>query len=152
MSDTPGEIARRWFQQVWNQRNESAVAEMMHAECRGRTESGPLVGRAAWVRRIYRPFLAAFPDLRIDLDGVVAEEDEVVVRWRVRGTHRGDALGIPASGLHVSFGGMTWMRIEHGRIIEGEDRWNRDALEDALLTGMGNTAVNVLGHDEPGLP
>lgn len=148
MAETPAQLARRWFQQVWNERDEHVLAELMHPECQGRTESGAIVGREVWIRRVYRPFLAAFPDLVIDIAGVVGEDDEAVVRWRVRGTHRGDALGIPATGLQISFGGMTWMRIRDGQIVEGEDRWNRDALEDCLTTGLANLSVGILGHDD----
>jgi predicted ester cyclase len=47
-------------------------------------------------------FLPAFPDLRIAVEGTVAEGDEVVVRWSATGTHLGDGLGFPATRLGLS--------------------------------------------------
>jgi predicted ester cyclase len=50
-----------------------------------------------------------------------ADGDHVVVRWRARGPHRGDGLGLPATGRLVDFWGMTWLTFENGVIIEGWD-------------------------------
>ena len=40
----------------------------------------------------------AFPDLQAHIEDIVAAEDKVAVRLRFRGTHRGEFLGIPATG------------------------------------------------------
>ena len=46
-----------------------------------------------------------------------ADGDHVVVRWRVRGTHLGAGLGMPATGRPVNFRGMTWLIFKDGVII-----------------------------------
>ncbi len=46
--------------------------------------------------------LAAFPGSRFSIDDVIAEDDKVVVRHTLRGTHRGDFQGIPPTGKRVS--------------------------------------------------
>jgi predicted ester cyclase len=40
-------------------------------------------------------------------------------------THRGDHLGMPASGKHVRITGMTVARIRDKQIIEGWDNWDQ---------------------------
>jgi steroid delta-isomerase-like uncharacterized protein len=45
--------------------------------------------------------LAAFPDLRMDVEDVIADGDKVVARVRVTGTNRGDFMGMPATGQRV---------------------------------------------------
>ena len=126
--------AERWFNEVWNNRDEAALVELMAPDVCGWTEGGQIIGRDAWVDHAYRVFLGAFPDLQIDLLGTVAEGDEVMVRWRARGTHGGDLLGMAASGLKVEFRGMTWLKFRDGQIVDGLDSWNQSALMEALQT------------------
>src|SRR5690606_10596320 len=66
-------------------------------------------------------FRGAFPDLHIEVEDMVAEGDKVTARCRVRGTHRGDALGIAATNKEIDFTGITIARIKNGQLIEG---WN----------------------------
>jgi len=42
--------------------------------------------------------------------------------------HTGHDLGFPASGCAAQLRGMTWMRLEDGRLKEGWDVWNQGAL------------------------
>jgi steroid delta-isomerase-like uncharacterized protein len=53
------------------------------------------------VEAFFRMYLAAFPDLRMDAEDVLPSGDKVVARVRATGTHRGDFLGMPASGRAV---------------------------------------------------
>ena len=71
-------------------------------------------------------YLAAFPDLRITTDDIIAEGDKVVARWTVTGTHQGELMGIPASGKQISFTGMTVHRFVDGKIAE--NWWSYDAM------------------------
>ena len=56
-------------------------------------------------------FFVAFPDLHGTAEDTVAEGDRVVVRLTWKGTHRGDLMGIPASGRPVSFSMIEILRI-----------------------------------------
>jgi steroid delta-isomerase-like uncharacterized protein len=53
------------------------------------------------VKAFFRMQLAAFPDLRMDVEDLVASGDKVVIRGRITGTHRGDFMGMPATGKSV---------------------------------------------------
>ena len=82
-------------------------------------------GRDAY-QRLHAMFRAAFPDLRFAIEDEIAEGDKVVSRWTVRGTHRGELLGIPPSGNAVEVTGIQILRIADGKIAE---QWvNFDAL------------------------
>ena len=41
----------------------------------------------------------AFPDARLTVEDLVVEGDRAAVRYRLQGTHRGDYLGVAATGL-----------------------------------------------------
>ncbi len=73
------------------------------------------------------------PDLRnVELD-IIAERDIVSVRATVDGTHKGDLLGIPASGKHVQ-----WDAIDNYRVVDGKisEEWAADDLL-AFVYGVG---------------
>jgi predicted ester cyclase len=60
------------------------------------------------------------------IEDLIAEEDKVVARWWSRATHRGDYMGIPPTGKEVEFTGISFYRIEGGKIAES---WT---IEDEL--------------------
>ena len=63
-------------------------------------------------------YYAAFPDLNITIEQMVAEGDRVVVRVMARGTHTGEFMGIPASDKQVSVVNHAFTRIASGKIAE----------------------------------
>jgi steroid delta-isomerase-like uncharacterized protein len=65
-------------------------------------------------------FRAAFPDLNISVEQLVADEDNVAIAYTVTGTHQGDFLGIPATGRQIKARGLQIARFENGQIVE---RW-----------------------------
>src|SRR3954464_14368656 len=91
-------LARRWFEEVWNQRRTDTIDELLTDESVTHSESGPLRGKEEFRERAHAVFLSAFPDLRMTVEGTVAEADQVVVRWAATATHLGDVLGFPATG------------------------------------------------------
>lgn len=65
-----------------------------------------------------RGFYAGFPDLTHTIEDIAAEDDKVCVRLRVRGTHRGEFMGIPPSEKPADFAAMTLIRFANGKIVE----------------------------------
>lgn len=60
----------------------------------------------------------AFPDLKMNVDLIVAEKDLVAVRWTARGTNTGSGNGIPATGKSVTATGQATFRFVDGKIAE----------------------------------
>jgi len=63
-------------------------------------------------------FLNAFPDIHIEVEDLIAEEDTVVMRATTTGTHQGDFMGIPATGKKVSNGEVHLVKIAGGKFVE----------------------------------
>ena len=64
-------------------------------------------------------YIAAFPDLRMEPEDVLASGDKVVARTRGTGTHRGEFMGIPASGKSIDVELIDIMRFgEDGLVTE----------------------------------
>ena len=120
-------LARRWFDEVWNQRRDETVHELLDPDAVGHLEG--LVSRGIPGFFEARGYLIdAFPDLRVTVEDVLAERDHVALRWSATGTHRGDTLGVPGTGKHISFRGITWLTFRDGRIVEGWDSWNQGGV------------------------
>ena len=129
-------LVRRWFEEVWNNGQVAAIDEMLAPDATVHGLGPDLVGPAG-----FKPFQArfrnAFPDLRIQVEDLVAEGSMVAARWSVAGTHHGDALGFGATGRRAQMTGMTFIRVENGRLAEG---WNIfDQL--GMLQQLGVTNV-----------
>ena len=56
----------------------------------------------AGVIQYFKVMLAAFPDMRMDVEDVIASGDKAVARLRVTGTNKGGFMGMPATGKSVS--------------------------------------------------
>ena len=120
-------LARRWFDEVWNQRRDATVVELLADPCDGHMEGGDVRGPRDFLAA-RAALLGAFPDLRVAVDGTIAEGDEVAVRWSASGTHRGEQMGPRASHKEIAFRGISWIRFANGRIVEGWDSWNLGKL------------------------
>ena len=71
-------------------------------------------------------FLGALPDLRAKEQGVIASDDLVVMRLVVTATHKGDLLGIPATGRSVQWDAVDIYRVtDDGKISE---EWAADDM------------------------
>ena len=53
------------------------------------------------VKQFFHMYRAAFPDLRMEPQDVVASGDKVVARARATGTNQGEFVGMPATGKSV---------------------------------------------------
>ncbi|MFJ4619173.1 ester cyclase [Streptomyces sp. NPDC088812] len=71
-------------------------------------------------------------DFSMRVDGQTAEDDTVCTRWTFTGRHKGDFLGIPATGQEVAMTGMTWHRFRGGMICEAWWQYDRAGLLEQL--------------------
>ena len=53
------------------------------------------------VKDFFKMYLAAFPDLRMTAEDVLASGDKVVARVRTTGTHQGEFMDMPATGKSI---------------------------------------------------
>ena len=53
------------------------------------------------VKAFFRMYIAAFPDLRMDVQDMLPSGDKVVARVKATGTHQGEFMGMPATGRPV---------------------------------------------------
>lgn len=70
------------------------------------------------LKEVFARLLRAYPDLRIEVEDVIAEGGTVVARNTVTGTHRGEYMGIAPTGRAVTYDEVFILRFAGGRIVE----------------------------------
>ena len=126
MSDQNKATARRLFEEIISEGQLDSVGEVIAADYHEHDPANEVDTRGVdGVREEFEMYRAAF-DFEFEVEDQLAEGDEVVTRWRLRGTHTGDFMGIAPTGNQVDFTGMTIMRFGGGKIEEAW--WNWDTL------------------------
>lgn len=74
----------------------------------------------------------AFPDLQATTQAMIAEGDEVFVRWIYAGTHQGAVRGVAPTGRRVEWQAWSHYRLEDGRVVEAWQLSDILHLYDAL--------------------
>ena len=79
----------------------------------------------AGVVQYFRMMLAAFPDMRMDVEDVIASGDKAVARVRVTGTNKGEFMGMPATGksatvklIDITRFGNDGLAHEHWGVVD----------------------------------
>jgi C-1 hydroxylase len=128
-------VVRRYFEEAMNKQNLALINEIFSADFINHSPRMATIGREEtsqdWAR-----FFVAFPDWQTVIEDIIAEDDRVVVRRTVHGTHRGEIPGIsmPPTGKRVTFTVWDLFRIAGGKIVE---RWGMHDLRQQLgaITG-----------------
>jgi steroid delta-isomerase-like uncharacterized protein len=149
-------LARRYFDEVWNEGDADAVESLVHPDYRGHDPTVDDLQGPADIKAQVDVLRTGFPDLRIEVDQLVTEGESVAARWTARGTHRGPFLGIPGTRQVVEISGMSMLRFEDGKIVEG---WlERDTIGilrriapenffEAMFEALSGRASQGDGHD-----
>src|SRR5918997_3856026 len=100
-------VVRREQEELWNHTGDlDAAEELFAADQAEAAEQG-----AANFRR-------GFPDVISTIEDLIAEGDKVVARSRSRATHQGYYMGIAPTGREVEFTGISFYRVEGGKIAQ----------------------------------
>ena len=123
-------IIRDFFDQVWNQGDEAAIDRFIAEDAIGNDPDFG-IGREGFKRQ-WRKWREAFPDLRFEVEELVAESDTVVSRWTLTGTHTGPFLGIAPTGRAIRVAGMSLDHLQDGLLVSGFDGWDNLGLRQQL--------------------
>ena len=111
-------LVRRLFEEGMNERKAEIFNEFVAPNFINHDLPGPTPGPGGFLQS-FAMFEAGFPDLQVHLDEVLAaEDDKVITRSHWTGTHKGEFMGVPASGASVEVNFIDIWRIENGLLAE----------------------------------
>jgi predicted ester cyclase len=128
-------LVRREQEELWNHTGDLDAAEEHFA-----------AGQAEAAKQEAADFRQGFPDVTSTIEDLIAEGDKVVARWRSRATHQGEYMDILPTGKEVEVTGISFYRIEGGKIAES---WNS---EDQLGLMRQIGAIPEPGQSEEASP
>ena len=77
----------------------------------------PVRGPAGYLE-IINMMRSGFPDIQWTLEETIAEGDKIVARYTMRGTHKGNFMGVPPAGKKIAVQALNIYRFSNGQIIE----------------------------------
>ena len=84
-------------------------------------------------KKFFTEMRTAFPDLHVDVETLVADDDQVAFAYTLTGTHQGPFQGHEATGKSVQVRGMQISRFSEGKMTE---RWG-SSDEIGILNQLG---------------
>ncbi len=79
--------------------------------------SEPIRGSKA--KEFYALLYQGFPDIQlVSIENAIAENDKVAFRSTIKGTHKGEFMGISPTGKSINASDLNLFRISEGKIVE----------------------------------
>ncbi len=117
----PATVVGRYIDECWNRGRIDLVDELVdadfidHLPFEAHVPAG-INGLKSMIEQVR----LGFSDFRIDVEDMIAEDDRVVTRFLVKGTHDGPFFGQLPSNRRAQIDGIAIFRVEHHQII---DQW-----------------------------
>ncbi len=120
-------VVRRFVEEVQSQHRLELVDELLAPDFLTVVPTGmpPAPRGTAYFKQFYTTMLQAFPDLQVTIHDQIAEGDKVTTRKTMRGTHRGEFMGIPPTGKEVELLVIDIFRVTGGKLVEHWGVWDR---------------------------
>jgi steroid delta-isomerase-like uncharacterized protein len=121
------DLVGRIFQEGMNEQRDGAFVDYLSAGYVNHDMPAPQPGPEGFLQ-VMKAFWEGFPDGRVEVEAIVADGDLVATRGVFTGTHKGEFMGVPASGATIRVPYMDMWRIENGKAVENWVRLDNLAL------------------------
>ena len=115
---------------LWNRRDMNAFLKLCATEYIEHLPSGDVT--LGQLKKYSHTFFKAFPDIHITIQDMVAEGDKVAVLVNWKATHKGEYMGIPATGKKIDITVAMIIKIIGGKWVEF---WNVPDIQLAQQIG-----------------
>lgn len=115
MTNNLKDIVRQYVEMVWNSGDQEAFYRLTTPNFTYQVARHPARNQSEMIKFL-RTFRSAFPDWRVQIDNMIAEDKQVAISWSGSVTHLGDFSGIPATGKKIIVGGINIYQFAGDRI------------------------------------
>lgn len=112
------EIVKKFYDVVINQKKLNSIGDFLSEDFIHNGEARGLEGQK---QIIQQNFFNAFPDIKVNCEFFVCENDLVTVHNIWSGTHEGSFLGVAATGKRVQWRANAILQIKDRKIIKAWD-------------------------------
>lgn len=112
------DIVKGFYDEVINNKNLDAIGNYLSEDFIHNGESRGLDGQK---QIIQENFFNAFPDIKVNCEFFVCENDLVTVHNIWSGTHIGNFLGVAATGKTIQWQANAILKIKENKITEAWD-------------------------------
>lgn len=95
-----------------------SIDELVEPDATIRTPLPSDATGAQVLKDVWTVLLAGLPDLQLNVEDLIGEDDKVVARIVVTGTHRGVYMGVEPTGKSISYDEIFIFRFANGRVTE----------------------------------
>ncbi len=138
------ELCKKFYEQVVNQGKMEMFDELIAEDFIEHEEMPGLASGREGVRQFFTMLRGAFPDIKMDIKFMVAEGDLVSIYLEMSGTHKGEFMGMPASGNTFTTGVVDIVRIKRGKAVE---HWGVTDVMRMMHQLQGGAHEGHEGHD-----
>ena len=117
------EVVRRQLDQVYNHGNYDVLDKHLSPTATLHEMNTAHVGVES-IKQFARNLRTAFPDLRMEVEHIIEEDDWVALTWKASGTHRGNMFGIAPTGKFATVTGQSMYKLDDQRITEAWVQWD----------------------------
>jgi steroid delta-isomerase-like uncharacterized protein len=109
------EVMRSYLTEVVGKRRYELIPQLAAEDMIDHTQA--LKGRQGLVNHVQN-FHRTFPDVTIQINRIVAGENDAVGWWSLKGTHSQELFGQPGSGKALEFDVVSFFRLKDGLLAE----------------------------------
>jgi steroid delta-isomerase-like uncharacterized protein len=106
---------------LFNAHDVDAFGELLADDFVEHEETPGLAPTKEGVKQFFRTFMAAFSDLRWEVEDILVDGDKVVGRFTMTGTHDGELMGMPPTGKSIAVPGIDIVRFGDDGL--GHEHW-----------------------------
>jgi steroid delta-isomerase-like uncharacterized protein len=117
MSNDNKVLVQRYIEEIYNKGNLGMAPNLVTSDYVNHAGFTTVEG-VEGLQQFTALLQAAFPDFHEVIEDQAVEGDKEMHRYVIRATHKGEFMGIPATGKEVVVTGITLARIVDGKVAE----------------------------------
>jgi steroid delta-isomerase-like uncharacterized protein len=128
---------------AWNRGDADGVAAFYRDDSEFRDIAAPEVARGhQGARDAAQAYMTAFPDLHIEVRGIIADGDRFAQEWTATGTNDGELMGLAPTGRRIEVLGCTVATFnDDGSVRYSQLYWDVAGLMRQLGPAVAATSM-----------